>query len=130
MAISMYDLVNRIQNLCVPSNSIFVSFDVTNLYTCVPLSPTLLNISDILSKSGLIPPIIDEFIDLLKVCIDHNVCKFDHEFYLFPDGLPMRSPLAPLLAEIFMNSLENDIFNSNNPLVSCIYYWYLSLIHI
>ena len=36
----------------------------------------------------------------------------------------MGSPLSPLLAEIFMNHLEETLFKSQHPLTKNIFYWY------
>ena len=36
----------------------------------------------------------------------------------------MGSPLSPLLAELFMNNLEEKLFNSNNFLLNKVLYWY------
>ena len=58
--------------------------------------------NDILSLTTVHPTAIDEFIDLLKIHLDTNICKFDNEFHKFPDGLPMGSPITPVLAEICM----------------------------
>lgn len=40
------------------------------------------------------------------------------------EGLAMGLPLSPILAEIFMDHLENNLFNSKFPLVSNAFYWY------
>jgi hypothetical protein len=109
-----------------PSNppSILVSFDVSSLYTNVPITPTLDCVREILEQSLIYPAAAEEFIALLQTCLKNNVCKYTNEFFKFPDGLPMGSPIAPLMAEIFMNSLEKDIFTSASPLVQKIQYWY------
>ena len=36
----------------------------------------------------------------------------------------MGSPLSPLLAEIYMNSFEDSLFQSKNPLLNKIFYWF------
>ena len=36
----------------------------------------------------------------------------------------MGSPLSSLMADVFMDRLENDIFDSSNPLTSHVRYWY------
>jgi len=118
------ELIDHIKDLSVPPNSILISCDVSSMYTCFPLGPTIQHVTDILEKSGLIQPIIDEFLNLLNVCIDHNICKFDNNLYSFQDGLPMGSPLAPQMAEIFMNAFEKRIFTFYYPIVTSIQYWF------
>ena len=69
-------------------------------------------------------PLLTNLLACLKYVSTTISDKFDNEFYSFPDGLPMGLPLASLVAEIFMDSLERNIFTSNNPLFSSIHYWY------
>ena len=53
-----------------------------------------------------------------------NVDKFNGNFYRFSDGLPMGAPLAPLVADIFMDKFEKFVFASGHPLVRNICYWH------
>jgi len=59
----------------------------------------------------------------LQICLANNICKFKNDFYQFQDGLPMGSPISPLMGEIFMNRVENEIFSSNSPLLQHVHYW-------
>ncbi|MGR0227401.1 hypothetical protein [Klebsiella pneumoniae] len=40
------------------------------------------------------------------------------------EGLPIGSCISPILAEIFLDSLEHKIFNSNNSLVKYVKHWF------
>jgi len=68
--------------------------------------------TDILLKFRIHSPVINEFLNLFCVCLISNVCKFKNEFFSFLDGVPMGSPLSSLLVEIFMDKLENEVFDS------------------
>ena len=46
---------------------------------------------------------MDEFEKLVRICY------FNGDSYIFPDGLPMGGPLSSLLADIFMDRLEQWI---------------------
>ena len=46
--------------------------------------------------------------ELLYLCTKHIHFKFDNEIYIQCDGVAMGSPLRPLLANIFMISLEDS----------------------
>lgn len=54
---------------------------------------------------------------VLKECMAQNYFKFNNNMYSQKDGVPMGSPLSPLLAEMFMNHLENKVFISENSLI-------------
>ena len=101
-----------------------LSFDVTSLYTNAPIAPTLERVEQLLEEAGVSPTVIDEYLELLRLCLKTNICQFNGELFEFPDGLPMGSPLSSLMANIFMDQLENDIFTSNNLLTSCAHYWF------
>ena len=118
------ELVDLIKNRELPPNSTLVSFDVINLFTKVPLAPTIDHVSEILHESEIPPLASKEFLSLLNICLKQNVCKFRNEFYKFNDGLPMGSPIAPLLADVFMSRLEDEIFSSENPLTQHVAYWF------
>ena len=60
--------------------------------------------------------------DTLKVCLEQNYFEFNNDFYTSNEGLIMGNPLSPLLAEIFMNFLENKISQHSN--FKYFLYWY------
>lgn len=46
-----YELINKIKDVQIPNNSVFISFDITNMYSNVPIKETLQIISQNLSKT-------------------------------------------------------------------------------
>ena len=105
------EFVERIKAERIPSGYKIISFDVKSLFTNVPLDKT---IQIILHKvyvekkiKTLIPkPILKE---LLLLCTKHLHFSFNGEIYIQIDGVAMGSPLGPLLANIFMISLEEKV---------------------
>ena len=86
-------------------------FDVKSLFNNVPLDET---IETILQKvyvekkieTSIPKPILKE---LLLLCTKHLHLRFNDEIYTQIDGLAMGSSLVPLLANIFMISLEEKV---------------------
>ena len=117
-------MTSKIIDFPSPPDSILVSFDVAGLFTNVPLIPTLERIRGILVEKSISPPAADEFLLLLKTCLFPNICQFKNQIYRFEDGLPMGSPLSPLISEIFMNLLEREVFNSDCMLTQYVGYWH------
>ena len=107
------ELVEKIEKREIPPNSILVSFAIVNMYSNVPINPAIEQTKALLQDHNIPPLVIDEFVVLLETCLETSICQFLNRVYKFPDGLPMGSPLASLMADIFLNSIENDIFNSN-----------------
>ena len=52
-----------------------------------------------------------ELYSAIEICSKQNYFKFNDKTYRQLDGLPMGSPLSPLLSEIFMAFLQNKIFS-------------------
>lgn len=75
----------------------------------------------LLEKNSTNPIIIEELITVLDLCLKQNYLLFNDFFYEQQEGLAMGNPLSPLLAELFMNDLENKIANSKF-FDSCLYW--------
>ena len=90
-----------------------ISFDVKSLFTNVPLEESvdiILNkIYDEKKIETNIPRIIMK--DLLNLCTKHVYFTYGGKIYIQLDGVVMGSPLGPVLANIFMISLENPYYH-------------------
>ena len=102
----------------------FVSIDVVSLFTNIPVDETINIILDALFPSlPDVNPKDQKFKGMSKLifrrslewCLKNNVFIFNSKFYKQIDGCAMGSPLAPILADIFMNSLlEPKIIRSDH----------------
>jgi hypothetical protein len=118
------DLIEKLSKVKVPDNARLVSFDVTNLFTSVPVQESLLLAGKILDDTQFQEPSVrEELKTLLKACTDQNFFKFNGSTYIQKDGLAMGSPLSPLLAEIFMDNFERQLIENSN-FKKNIKYWF------
>ena len=87
-----------------------ISLDVKNLFTNVPLNKTIDIILTKVYEENKINTKIPKSVlkELLYLCTKHVHFKFNNEIYIQCDGVAMGSPLGPLLANIFMMSLEDN----------------------
>lgn len=107
------DLVQRISSLVLPPDCIFVSFDVINLFTSIPVADCLRVLGNLLCSSPLSDEEAQAIIDLLSVCLEQNFFVFNGDIFSQPDGLSMGCPLSPFLADLFMDDLESSFLSSD-----------------
>ncbi|XP_041989067.1 uncharacterized protein LOC121740442 [Aricia agestis] len=79
-----------------------VSFDVESLFTNVPVKDCIEVIKNKLCDHEL----PKEYIVLIEHCLDGNYLLFRDQYYLQIDGVAMGSPLAPIIANIWMEHFE------------------------
>jgi hypothetical protein len=104
-----FDFVNKISKI-EANNKFIVSFDVESLFTNIPIDETIKIILDLCFPKGK-----DELFNgfkrttlkkLLETCTKRSHFQFRGLFFDQIDGVAMGSPLAPTLANIFMDNLE------------------------
>ena len=88
-----------------------VSFDATSLFTKVPLDQTIqLVLKRIYEKHEVSTNITKQEMKEMLILFTKNVhLTFNEEVYKKTDGVAMGSPLGPVLADIFMVELKNNI---------------------
>lgn len=117
-----YELVNKIKHVKLEPTYLIASFDVVNLFPSIPGKDVEDIIKDLLLDGNTNPVVSREILQLLSLCLNQNYLQFNDNFYKPTTGLPMGSPLSPLLPEIFMNHLENKI--QQLPLAKNLIYWH------
>lgn len=88
----------------------------------IPIEFILILVEEILYKSDIDAAPTLEFMKILKLCLETNVCQFQNQTYRFSDGLPMGGPLSSLMYDIFMNHLEQHMVN-NSPYMYDVLFW-------
>ena len=106
---STNDFVNKMKDEEVPTGYKLVSFDVTSLFTNVPLDHTINLILRKIYREKLIKTKIQrkEMKMLLELCTKELHFCFNNKMYKQVDGVVMGNPLGPVIANIFMVELEN-----------------------
>lgn len=100
-------LKERISDLRLDDDHIMVSFDAVSLFTSIPASLTIQLIKKRWVDLKNIWTGIDEelFFKMLTYCLEKGYCQFDGSYYSQIEGLPMGSPLSPVLADIVLDEL-------------------------
>ena len=108
---STKDFIAQIRSTKVEDDFEMVSFDVSNLFTNVPLDYTIKLILDKVYKKKLVKTKLkrEELKSLLELCTKEMHFTFNGKLYKQVDGVCMGSPLGPVLANVFMVHLEETI---------------------
>ena len=86
-----------------------ISFDVTSLFTNIPLEETInIAIHTIFENYPNVKFTKKELQKLFKIATSETHFIFNNDIYDQIDGVSMGSPLAPILANLFMGYHEKD----------------------
>ena len=100
--------VNEIQDIPLSGN-FMVSFDVESLFTNIPLNECIdLAVRCMKESNTDIKSSATELKTLLRFATAQTHFLFKGSFYVQVDGVSMGSPLAPVLANLFMGHNEKD----------------------
>ena len=105
--------VDRIRNVNL-TDKIMVSFDVESLFTKVPVNECIEFLRNNIDNLNLELPIPnDMFVSLIELCVTEGYFSCNEKFYSQISGLPMGSPLSPVLANIFLEYFEGIVTQHN-----------------
>ena len=108
-----FTFAKTMQNLDIDPNVFICSFDVSSLFTNVPLDETIKICSEALYDQSNSRPVIpkDVFVELMKSATSSVEFSFNNTMYKQTDGVAMGSPLGLALANIFVGYYEKKIFS-------------------
>ena len=92
-----------------------VSFDVTSLYTNIPIIDALniikdyVNNDDQYTRKTTIPQ--DKFLDLVHLVLTTTCYTFNSQFCQQTDGVAMRGPASSATSEIYMQAYKRTAIN-------------------
>ena len=106
---------DSLKDITMDEGSELVSFDVTSLYTNVPVSEAIQICADLMyNGDNVVPPVSKEtFIKLLEMSSCNVILSTHDGFYRQTDGLAMGSPPAPHLANAWMSQFDSVIKGSS-----------------
>ena len=108
---STADFIAFTKKLKIEKDHEMVSFDVSNLFTNVPLDFTIDLILKKVYRKKMVKTKLKkaELKELLEMCTKELHFTFNDKIYQQTDGVCMGSPLGPVLANAFMVHLEETI---------------------
>ena len=106
------DFIRKIKHLSInPEKEILVSFDVSALFTSIPVPVALQvinsKISTCTSCTNVCKVPTEKFIKLLEFTLTNCIFCFNKKFYKQLQGAAMGSPVSPVIANIYMEHIES-----------------------
>ena len=113
------DFVEKIKDLEVPPGYKMVSFDVSALFTSIPIDLALTSIRSKLVKDPSwrthTELSLEQVMTLLELCLSNTYFVFRGTFYQQKFGAPMGSPISPAVADLCMEVFEEEMLAACPP---------------
>ena len=111
----VFEFAEEVTQLDFNENDILVSYDVTSLFTNVPLDETIEILAtkafrdNWFNKTNNLNITKSDLIELLELATKHQLFQYNGELYEQKDGVGMGSPLGPLMANAFLCHIEEHL---------------------
>ena len=110
------DFVTKAKRLTLQAGECLSSYDVTSIFTSVPIDPALDIIKDLLEKDEKLNDrtvlLVQNIIELLGFCLHNTYFSFQNKFYEQVEGAPMGSPVSPIVANLYMECFKRKALSS------------------
>ncbi|XP_058448913.1 uncharacterized protein LOC131428871 [Malaya genurostris] len=105
--VNSFDFVGDIRQHTIQDDCMMISLDVVSLFTNVPVDYAVENVrlrwTEIMAHTK-VPE--NNFIDMLQLVLSFTFFKHQGRFFKQKFGLPMGSPLSPVVANIVLERIE------------------------
>ena len=110
---STQGFVEQVKHITLGPGECLSSYDVSALFTSVPIDPALNIIKDLLEKDNTLNErtvlAINDIILLLEFCLKNTYFSFQDQFYEQAEGAAMGSPVSPIVANLYMKYVEQKL---------------------
>ena len=100
------DFVEKINKLELQPGEVLISYDVSALFTSIPVDVAVQVIEDKLKSDVTLSERTtlssSQVADLLRFCLNQTYFQFQGKFYKQTHGCAMGSPVSPTVANIYM----------------------------
>ena len=110
------DFVEQARQIILEPAECLSSYDVSALFTSVPVDPALNIIKDLLDKDTTLKERtimeVGDIMLLLEFCLKNTYFSFQGQFYEQVEGVAMGSPLSRIVANLYMEYLEQKALST------------------
>jgi hypothetical protein len=105
------ELTKKLNTIIVNNNTKLFSFDITNMYTNIPIQNTLNIIKQKLIENNENNTYIKQITNSLNIILNQNYFEYNNKIYKQTDGLAMGAPTSSIISEIFLQEIDKTIIN-------------------
>ena len=110
------DFVEQVKHITLAWGEFLSSYDVSALFTLVPVDPALNIIKDLLEKDHTLKKravvAVSDILLLLELCLKNTYFSFQDQFYEQVEDAVMGSPVSPIVANPYMEYLEQEALST------------------
>ena len=114
---STQDFVEQVRHITLEPGEYLSSYDVSSLFTLVPIDPALKVIKDLLEKDPALKDRtvigVDDIILLMDFCLKNTYFSFQGQFFEQVEGVAMGSLVSPIVANLYMEHFEQKAPSSS-----------------
>ena len=108
--------MEQVKHIILAFGECLTSYDVSALFTSDPADPVLNIIKDLLEKDHTLKErtvlAVSDIILLLEFCLKNTYFSFQGQFYKQVEGAAMGSPGSPIIANLYMEYLEQKALST------------------
>ena len=110
------EFVIKIESLRPPPNALFVTYDITSMYTNMEFDELIIAVKDAYQNAdkpavGIPYPKVSDFVFLIKTILENNYFEFNGKYYKQVIGCAMGSTVSPEISDIRMYQITQMIMN-------------------
>ena len=109
----VFQFADELHEIKINNQYILVSYDVSSLFTNVPVDETIESIAERAFENDWFNITKSDLIELLRIATKNQLFQFEGNLYEQVDGVAMGSPLGPLMANTFMCNIEKQLETEN-----------------
>ncbi|XP_071440799.1 uncharacterized protein [Hetaerina americana] len=95
--------IEILKGVTISKNDIMVSFDVSSLFTNVPIQDSVDTVKE-LTSAGF----PEDFPEMVEYCLRNSYFLWNEDFYEQREGATMGSPLSTVIANLYMEKFEKS----------------------